>query len=230
MLFSNRTGRTLPYGMLKDKEQGHAVAEEPRRSRCICTTRASRSSQDYSSNYFLFQQRKFPNKDRKPHGNDSFAETTRPSVQTPQLSNIHGSPAPLRWIPDVPTFPVLNPSPKPPSWTSWGFSLSCWKGWLAQNTGFCLDWSFAASPSPLSSLSLTPETFSNPHSDSLTHNTTEQQPPIFLGRWRGCKARLQHLIPQLGHTQTSCFLHRRSALLFINHFENREQSFKVSHL
>lgn len=38
MLFSNRAGRTLPYGMLKDKEQGHAVAEEPRRSHCICAT------------------------------------------------------------------------------------------------------------------------------------------------------------------------------------------------
>ena len=49
---------------------------------------------------------------------------------------------------------------------------------------------FAASLSPLPSLRLTPEIFSNPHLDSLTHNMIDNSPKIFLGEWRGCKALL----------------------------------------
>ena len=39
MLFSNRTGWTLLYRTVKDEEQGHTIADEPKRSHCIRTTR-----------------------------------------------------------------------------------------------------------------------------------------------------------------------------------------------
>lgn len=101
---------------------------------------------------------------------------------------------------------------------------------ISQNTGFCLDWSFAASLSPLSSLSLAPETVSNPHLDSLTCDTTEQQPQNIFGEVERMQGVTVASHPR--HIQNSCFLHHPADLhcSLPTILKTENNPFKVSHL